>query len=189
MDTELDFLNFISKLKHLDRTGWVQMGVKKPESVAGHMYRMAVMSAFIIDDPSLDASKCIKLSLVHDMGESIIGDITPHDGVDVLTKQKLEVDAVSKISGLISKNKGEEIQRLFEEYENGETPEAKLVKDLDRFDMVLQAYEYERSENKPKFLQQFFDSTREHFKNSHPKIKELVSKLNDAREHGIPFSQ
>lgn len=33
------------------------------------------------------------------------------------------------------------------------------MKDLDKLDMVMQAYEYEQLEERPKFLQEFFDST------------------------------
>ncbi len=46
-----------------------------------------------------------------------------------------------------------------QEYEKGESPEALVVKDLDKFDMISQAFEYEQSEEKPKSLQEFFDST------------------------------
>lgn len=44
--------------KHLDRTGWIRHGVRKPETVAGHMYRMAIMSGFVIDDPTIDINRC-----------------------------------------------------------------------------------------------------------------------------------
>ncbi len=44
------------------------------------MHRMAVF-AFFLDKNALDVGKCIKMALVHDMGESIVGDITPHCGV------------------------------------------------------------------------------------------------------------
>ena len=37
----------------------------------------------------------------------------------------------------------QEIFSLWREYENGETMEAKFVKDLDKFEMILQAFEYE----------------------------------------------
>lgn len=47
-----------------------------------------------------------------------------------------------------------------QEYENQETSEAKYVKDLDKFDMILQAHEYEEMENCPGKLQEFFDSTQ-----------------------------
>jgi len=63
------------------------------------------------------------------------------------------------------------------------------VKDLDKFDMILQAYEYEQRESKPKFLQQFFDSNKDTFLESHPYVQKLVSKLMEAREFNVPFSQ
>ncbi len=77
-----------------------------------------------------------------------------------------------------------------QEYENATTPEGKLVKDLDKFDMVLQAYEYEISENRPKFLQEFFDSTKEYFSREtcHPKVKALMNQLLSVREQGIQFT-
>jgi hypothetical protein len=55
--------------------------------------------------------------------------------------------------------------------------------------MVLQAYEYEIAEGKPLFLEEFFSSTRKFFETSHPKVKDLVTKLYSARENGIPFSK
>lgn len=61
------------------------------------------------------------------------------------------------------------------EYENQETKEAILVKDLDRFDMICQAYEYEESRNKPLQLQEFFDATEGRFK--HPEVKRWVEEL------------
>lgn len=39
----LPFLHLIDDLKHLDRTGWLR-SIKHPESVASHMYRMAIMA-------------------------------------------------------------------------------------------------------------------------------------------------
>jgi putative hydrolase of HD superfamily len=47
-----------------------------------------------------------------------------------------------------------------QEYEEQVTPEAKLVKDLDRFDMICQAYEYERELNRPGQLEDFYNSTK-----------------------------
>ena len=46
-----------------------------------------------------------------------------------------------------------------QEYELQESAESRFVKDLDRLDMVIQAYEYEQQEQRPGFLQEFFDST------------------------------
>jgi putative hydrolase of HD superfamily len=53
------------------------------------------------------------------------------------------------------------------------------VKELDRFDMILQAFEYEKAENRPHGLQEFFHSTSGKF--SHPSIMSLVNELNKQR--------
>jgi putative hydrolase of HD superfamily len=38
---------------------------------------------------------------------------------------------------------GDELYEHWLEYENAETPEAKFVKDFDKFEMILTAHEYE----------------------------------------------
>ena len=57
------------------------------------------------------------------------------------------------------------ISVYFKEYEDCATQEAKFVKDLDKFEMVLQAFEYETLQNRPKQLQDFFDSTKGRIEN------------------------
>ena len=71
------------------RTGWVLRKVEKPESVADHMYRMAML-AFLADD-SLAKDRCIKMCLVHDLAESIVGDITPEDKISKAEKHRQEL--------------------------------------------------------------------------------------------------
>lgn len=46
-----------------------------------------------------------------------------------------------------------------QEYETQSSPEARLVKEFDLLEMILQAYEYEELEGAPGRLQEFFDST------------------------------
>jgi len=50
------------------------------------------------------------------------------------------------------------------QYEEGVTNEAKLVKDLDKLEMILQALEYENDGKNKKSLDGFFDSTRDKWK-------------------------
>ena len=67
----------------------------------------------------------------------------------------------------------------WQEYEEQKTLEARLVKELDKFDMILQAFEYEKAGNKPRSMQEFFDSTNGKF--SHPLVTNLVTELNKRR--------
>ena len=66
-----------------------------------------------------------------------------------------------------------DIFALFCEYEDNATPEAHLVKDLDKFEMIVQAYEYEKIDGAT--LHSFFESTRGKF--NHPEVKQWVEEL------------
>ncbi|CAD5229384.1 unnamed protein product [Bursaphelenchus okinawaensis] len=148
-------LQVIDNLKHLKRTGWVHHKVPEPETVASHMYRMAVL-AMTLDSKEVDVVKCVKMTLVHDIGEAIVGDITPKCGVSDKEKFKLEEEAVKTIASYVPSMK-EEWYNLWMEYEKAETKEAKTVKQLDKFDMVAQALSYEQKYNLD--LSDFFRST------------------------------
>ena len=178
----LKFMSLVGKLKSTKRTGWVYRGVKSPESVSDHMYRMAIMSFLLTgreEGTSINRDHCIKLALVHDMAECIVGDITPFDGVSKEEKHKREKQTMEYLSSLVGEEVGKEFLLLWQEYEAQETEEAKFVKDLDRFEMILQAHEYEDSEEKPGWLQEFFDVTKEKF--NHPIVKDWVQELNKLR--------
>ena len=146
-DRIIDFLRFVGILKDLPRTGWVYMKVKKPETVSGHMYRMSLAAFALAGEAGVDTERCIRMALVHDLAEAKVGDITPSDSVTDAEKHRRELEAMKVVrddllTGL-SGDPGREILELWMEYEEGKSKEAKFVKDLDKFDMVLQAVEYE----------------------------------------------
>ncbi|XP_049445573.1 HD domain-containing protein 2 [Epinephelus fuscoguttatus] len=178
MKNMLQFMKLIGQLKRVPRTGWVYRNVKKPESVSDHMYRMAMMS-LTITDPTVDKDRCIKLALVHDMAECIVGDIAPSDNVSKAEKHRREEEAMRHLSGLLPEGLKQEIYGLWEEYENQSSPEARLVKQFDLMEMILQAHEYEELEGTPGRLQEFFDSTNGRFQ--HPDVLQLLSSLNEER--------
>ncbi|XP_065220269.1 5'-deoxynucleotidase HDDC2 isoform X2 [Planococcus citri] len=176
----LEFLELIGRLKHLKRTGWVLRKVQDPEAVAGHMYRMAVMSFLIESDSNIDRKKCMELAIVHDMAECIVGDITPICGISPAEKRRQEEAAMGQLVKLIGNN-SEYVNNLFQEYEQQETTEAKLVKEFDRLDMIIQAFEYEKLEGKQSAgrLEEFFVSTEGKF--STPFVKAIVEELKKQR--------
>lgn len=176
----LAFCKLLGKLKHLPRAGWVRYNNPAPESVASHMYRMAVLAFFLNEkNQNFSQTKCIKMALVHDMAESIVGDITPHCGISEEEKFRRENEGMKHIRSLVPDTVGEEFYQLWREYEAQETIEAKVVKQLDKFDLIMQAYEYETDTEKPKSLQEFFNSTDVVFENG--MIRDWVKQLNDAR--------
>ncbi|XP_068198153.1 5'-deoxynucleotidase HDDC2 [Antennarius striatus] len=174
----LRFMKLIGQLKRVPRTGWVYRNVKKPESVSDHMYRMAMMS-LTITDPTVDKDRCIKLALVHDMAECIVGDIAPSDNISKTEKHKREEEAMRQLTDLLPEGLKQEIYGMWEEYETQSSPESRLVKQFDLLEMILQAHEYEELEGTPGRLQEFFDSTDGRF--HHPDVLQLISSLNEER--------
>ncbi|XP_077018925.1 5'-deoxynucleotidase HDDC2 isoform X1 [Tamandua tetradactyla] len=174
----LQFLRLVGQLKRVPRTGWVYRNVEKPESVSDHMYRMAVM-ALVTRDNGLNKDRCVRLALVHDMAECIVGDIAPADNIPKEEKHRREEKAMKQLTQLLPEDLKKELCELWEEYETQSSPEARFVKQLDQCEMILQASEYEDLENKPGRLQDFYDSTAGKF--SHPEILQLVSELEAER--------
>ncbi len=109
--------------------------VPAPESIADHMYRMAILSLLCPAESDVDLGKCVQLAIVHDLAEAEVGDLTPLDGVDKKEKMRREREAMQYfVHDLLGSNAaGLRIEALWEEYEARETKESKLVKDLDRF--------------------------------------------------------
>ncbi|KAL7523964.1 hypothetical protein ACHAXR_001412 [Thalassiosira sp. AJA248-18] len=186
----VDFLTLTRTLKTTKRTGWVMRGVHNPESIADHMYRMSLMSMIAsFSNGALDTNRCIKLALIHDLAEAKVGDITPHCGVSEEDKHALELSTMEQIREMLGPMMGgDEMLALWKEYEEGTTEEAKLLKDLDKIEMILQAQEYEAEESNEKSLDQFFTSTEGKWKTEIGKTwaKEIVSrrKKKDSNEGG-----
>ncbi|KAH9772077.1 5'-deoxynucleotidase [Citrus sinensis] len=66
----IDFLTLCHSLKTTKRKGWINHGIKGPESIADHMYRMALMALIAGDIPGVDRERCIKIAIVHDIAEA-----------------------------------------------------------------------------------------------------------------------
>ncbi|KAL6566419.1 hypothetical protein OROGR_002034 [Orobanche gracilis] len=140
----IDFLTLCHRLKSTKRKGWINHGIMGPESIADHMYRMSLMALIADDLPGVNRERCIKIAIVHDLAEAIVGDITPSDGVPKEEKSRMEQEALDEMCKVLGGGmRAEEIKELWQEYENNSSLEANLVKDFDKVEMILQALEYE----------------------------------------------
>lgn len=175
----LKFMHTVEHLKTKKRTGWYHHRIDQPESIADHMYRMAVLS-MLLPDHNLDIGKCVQLCLVHDLAEALTGDITPLDKVTKEEKLKREKEAIEEIvDGQLAGSKaGKRILDLWNEYEDRETIESKTVKDLDRFELALQGVEYEERFQTTD-LQPFYDQSAQI---QHPRVQRWIRALSKQRE-------
>ncbi|EYU22602.1 hypothetical protein ABFS82_05G027000 [Erythranthe guttata] len=175
----IDFLTLCHRLKSTKRKGWVNHGINGPESIADHMYRMSLMALITSDIPGVNRERCIKIAIVHDIAEAIVGDITPSDGVPKAEKSRMETEALDEMCKVLGGGmRAEEIKELWLEYENNSSLEANLVKDFDKVEMILQALEYETEHGK--VLDEFFLSTAGKFQTETGKkwAAEIISRRN-----------
>ena len=95
------------------------------------------------DMKSLDSEKVLKMTILHDWAESKIGDFMPEQiGYD--KKSELENYAMSEILESLPQKIQDDYQNIWDEFLSRETPESKLVYELDKLEMALQAKIYEK---------------------------------------------
>ena len=138
-----EFFFQIAGLKKLPRSGWkIKLGLDDSESVAEHSYMMSVMSMILADMKSLNSEKVIKMSILHDWAESKIGDFMP-DEIGYDKKSELENYAMTEILELLPQKIQSDYQDMWNEFLVRHTPEARLVHELDKLELALQAKIYE----------------------------------------------
>lgn len=115
------------------------------------MYRMSLISMFAPPSlaPKLDMPKCMKMCLIHDMAELLVGDITPVDGVAKPEKNRREAATMDYLTGNLLRGvaggvTGEEMRAIWQEYEDSKTIDSHFVHDVDKMELLLQMMEYER---------------------------------------------
>lgn len=148
----LPFLHTIERLKTNKREGWRRFGINHGESISDHMYRMSIIT--MLCPPALasriDIGRCTRMALIHDMAESLVGDITPVDGVSKTEKSRRETETMDYLcKDLLGSYHGGaagvDMRAVWQEYEDSETLESKFVHDVDKMELLLQMLEYERS--------------------------------------------
>ena len=148
-------LDRANDLKRLPRMGWLLAGVAPVESVAEHSYGVAFLSLLLADDVnrawkdeglsgSLSVERTLRLALLHDLAESLLTDLPKRSSelIGSIVKHAAEEEAMGTL--LAALPDGDEYLALWQEYDAASTPEAKLVKDADKLEMVHQALCYER---------------------------------------------
>ena len=164
----LQFLTEIcGVLKRLKRTGWVRQGIPFPESDADHMHRCAMCALMVVPSSvvqyedeyqlcphyhpqNIDTNRLLRIALTHDVCEALAGDITPYCAPrQVATKQDVERQAMETIQDMVGTTLGSDLMQWWHEYEQQITPESHYAKDIDKFEMVVQAYEYEKLHLRP----------------------------------------
>jgi putative hydrolase of HD superfamily len=145
------------KLKDLQRTGWLEkLNIENSESVASHTLLMIVILLFLTSKYSISSSRKLKLILmilVHDLAESIIGDITP-EAINPSKKRKIEEEAFSTIlSKFPQNNLTKDLSDVWKEYNEHRSVDSKIIHIIDKMEMLLQADFYFENRKNIEFSQ------------------------------------
>ncbi|MBI2546038.1 HD domain-containing protein [Candidatus Woesearchaeota archaeon] len=165
----LAFLHDLELLKSVTRHSWLSSG--RQESVPEHSWRMSMMAIVLEDEfPKLDMRKVIEMCLIHDLGEVYDGDIPAfRKRPDEKIREEI---AVKRIVQPLPPNLQKKIIELWKEYENAETLEAKLVKALDKLEVIIQHNEADISTWAPEEFEFQFTYGKK-FTDFHPFLKKF----------------
>ena len=143
----LSFYMKYNQLKNIYRQGWlkVRIGLEhkdKCESIADHSFSVALLALTIIENNNLklDTLKCIKMAIIHELGEVYAGDYTPYDNITKEEKHTKEKEAILSILKTLDENN--DYLEIWEEFEKLETDEAKFIKNIYPLEFLLQACAY-----------------------------------------------
>ena len=131
------------KLKELQRTGWLEkLNIEDSESVASHTLLMIVILLFLSSKYSISSDRklrLIQMILIHDLAESIVGDITP-EAITPTKKKQIEDEAFRFIlSRFPENNLMIDLSNVWKEYNENISVDSKLVHIIDKMEMLLQA--------------------------------------------------
>jgi len=140
----LKFYRNILKLKKLVRTGWLERGVSEPENVAAHSFAVALLVAVLADLKGVNVLDAVRMALIHDLPEAVTGDLTPEMKKKFEKLEEVELGVFEDLAKELPEDVGSKYLEAWRRYSRGEDPVARLVKDVDKLEMGLQALAYIR---------------------------------------------
>ena len=147
LKSTMRFYLLATQLKYKIRSGWDEthwnVSKERIESIAEHIYGTCILALSIDSEfkTHLDIDKVIKMLVLHELGEVVIGDITPFDNITPEEKQQREHAAIKEVLGDLVKK--EEYFALLLEFDERKTKEAIFAYHCDKLDADIQAKVYQ----------------------------------------------
>lgn len=138
---DIEFIVELDKMKTILRQTTL-VDKSKRENDAEHSWHISVMAMILSEyaNEEIDICKVIKMLLIHDLVEIYAGDTFCYDVEGNKDKNERELKAADKIFGMLDKDKGMELKKLWEEFEQMETKEALFAASMDRLQPFFNNY-------------------------------------------------
>ncbi|GAB4208508.1 MAG: HD domain-containing protein [Roseiflexaceae bacterium] len=170
----LELYHHALTLKLTPRAGWLQRGVAQPESVAEHSFGVALLALLAGDAAGLDRGKILAIALLHDLAEATLGDL-PASARRLFGAEAKHAAERRAMEELLAALPEPGYQALWDEYARGSSPEARLVKGLDRIEMLVQALAYERAGSRA--LDEFWADAERGWGDEFPILRDMALSL------------
>ena len=138
LDKQINFIIEMDKVKDVWRKSYILGGVRK-ENDAEHSWHLALMAMLLQEhtDSGIDILNVIKMVVIHDIVEIDAGDTYAYDKEMTVSKAKREYAAANRLFGLLPVDQEKLFTKIWNEYNEGMTAEAKFAKALDRLMPLL----------------------------------------------------
>lgn len=138
IEKQFAFCREIDKEKFIGRQTYLT-GAKRKENDAEHAWHMAIMTLLLSEyaNEKIDVLKTISMLLIHDLVEIDAGDTFAYDEEAKKTQRERELMAADRIFGLLPSDQGDKLRALWDEFEEGTTPEAKFAHTMDNIQPTM----------------------------------------------------
>lgn len=139
LDKQIEFIKEIEKLKTITRQN-LTLDNQRHENSAEHSWHIAIMAMLLSEhsqSPELDQLRVIKMLLIHDLVEIYAGDAFLYDEHARKLAKENEPIALEKLVSILPEDQAEEFITLWNEFEEGKTPEAQFATSLDALQPLL----------------------------------------------------
>lgn len=135
---QFSFILEIDKEKSILRQTLKSDGASR-ENDAEHAWHIAIMTLLLAEyaQEKIDVLRTMSMLLIHDLVEIDAGDTYAYDEKGALTQHDRESAAADRIFGILPPDQGEKLRALWEEFESGETPEARFAAAMDRIQPMM----------------------------------------------------
>lgn len=138
IEKQFAFCREIDKEKFIGRQTYLT-GAKRKENDAEHAWHMSIMTLLLSEyaNEKIDVLKTISMLLIHDLVEIDAGDTFAYDEEAKKSQREREIIAADRIFGLLPSDQSEKLRALWDEFEEGVTPEAKFAHTMDNIQPTM----------------------------------------------------